>query len=177
MKIFHFERVKGLAVLAAALLCAGCESSSTSDGDAPADGSFPAEITGTIHWLDRNVSSWPQTATLTASVGGGSISMPYDKAKVWPAVDGVNANPWVIVKIGGQWYAGTFEYFKHGQQGKPMCVLAQCGGYGNHFQQAPLNSWRPRSGERIGLMVSGLARGSSLRNVQERSNVAMVTWP
>lgn len=46
----------------------------------------------------------------------------------------------------------------------------------DHIAVSPLSSWRPTSGERIGLMVNGLAR-SSLRNVRERSNVAMVTWP
>jgi hypothetical protein len=47
---------------------------------------------------------------------------------------------------------------------------------GDHIKVPPLNRWRPRSGERFGIMVSGLAR-STQRNVQERSNVSMVTWP
>ena len=50
------------------------------------------------------------------------------------------------------------------------------GSLGDHIKVAPLNRWRPRSGERFGIMVSGLAR-STQRNVQERSNVSMVTWP
>ena len=41
---------------------------------------------------------------------------------------------------------------------------------------SPLSSWEPSSGERFGLMVSGLVRGG-LSNVKERSNVSMVTWP
>ena len=102
--------------------------------------------------------------------------MPYSKSKVWPTRDGVNANPWAIVNINGQWYGGTFEYLRTGQTSKPMGVLAKTGGYGDHFKVSPLSSWTPRSGERIGLMVSGLARGS-MRNVQERSNISMVTWP
>ena len=115
-------------------------------------------------------------ASLNASVGGGMISLPYDKARVWPQRSGVNANPWAIVKINGQWYAATWEYLKFGQIAKPACVLGKCGGQGDHFKVAPLSSWRPVSGERFGLMVSGLARGN-LRNVKERSNVSMVTWP
>lgn len=163
------------ACFAAAALLTGCESSSVGDpvdGEAPSDGSFPSEITGTIHWLHPDVSSWPQTATLNASVGGGVINVSYDKAKIWHAVSGVNANPWVFVNLNGQWYAATFEYLRHGQTSKPMGVLNSS----DHIKVPPLNKWRARSGERIGLMVSGLARGG-LRNVKERSNVVMVTWP
>ena len=134
--------------------------------------SWPAEIAGPIHWLHTDVSDWAQTASLRASVGGGTIHLAYDKAKVWPAVDGANANPWVIVHLNGTWYAATFEWLSYGQTAKPMSVLTDS----DHIEVSPLSSWRPTSGERIGLMVSGLAR-SSLRNVQERSNVVMVTWP
>lgn len=143
---------------------------------APTDsggGTMPAELSS-VQWLHTDVSGWAETATLSASVGGGTINLNYDKARVWPAVDGVNANPWVFVNLNGQWYAATFEYLRHGQTAKPMGVLD--GRLGDHIKVSPLNQWRPRSGERIGLMVSGLAR-SQLRNVRERSNVVMVTWP
>ena len=144
----------------------------------PTDGTttnslWPAEITGTVRFLHTDVSGWPVTASLHASVGG-TINLPYSKAKVWPAVDGVNANPWVFVNLDGQWYAATFEWLRPGQTSKPKGVLD--GSMGDHIKVAPLSSWRPHSGERIGLMVSGLAR-TKMRNVQERSNVVMVTWP
>ena len=137
-------------------------------------GDWPSEITGTIKWLHTDVSSWPVTASLTASVGGSTINFPYSKAKVWPAVDGVNANSWVFVKLNGQWYAATFEWLRRGQTAKPKGVLD--GSMGDHIKVSPLSSWDPHSGERIGIMVSGLAR-TQLRNVRERSNVYMVTWP
>jgi hypothetical protein len=50
------------------------------------------------------------------------------------------------------------------------------GAMGDHIKIPPLSGWHPASGERIGLMVSGLAR-TQQRNVKERSNVVMVTWP
>lgn len=100
--------------------------------------------------------------------------MNYNKANVWPAVDGVVANCWAIVNINGKWYAGTFEFLRPGQTSKPTSVLDGSGG--QHFKKSPLTSWRPHSGERFGLMVSGLCRGSS-RNVSERSNIVVVTWP
>ena len=99
--------------------------------------------------------------------------LPYSKAKVWPASGGVNANCWVFARWSdGQWYAATFEYLRSGQTAKPMSVLSG----GGHIKVSPLSGWRPKSGERIGLMVSGLAR-TTMRNVKERSNVVMVTWP
>ena len=186
----------GWAWLVVAVLMAGCESASMeNEGTVTAadlqgqDGTttfepstmsqnWPSEITTPIQWLNPvgDITGWAETATLNAQVGGGSISMPYSKSRVWPGVDGVNANPWAIVNINGQWYAGTFEYLRAGQTSKPMGVLSKTGGFGDHFKVAPLSSWTPRSGERFGLMVSGLARGS-LRNVKERSNISMVTWP
>lgn len=147
----------------------------TAEGDtATGGGGYPAEIDGPITWLNTDVSGWAQTATLSASVSGGTINMPYSKARVWHSVGGLNANPWAIVKINGQWYAGTFEYFRFGQTSKPVGVLD--GSLGAHFNAAPLSRWRPSHGERFGIMISGLAR-SSARNVRERSNISMVTWP
>lgn len=186
----------GLAWLVVAAMLTGCESTSdgaeNSAGDAQGEATtsagmeagyeaeaVPSEITGPIKWLNPvgDISDWAQTATLQAHVGGGTINMHYDKSQIWPARDGVNATPWAIVNVNGQWYAATFEYLRVGQMAKPMGVLSQTGGMGDHFKVPPLSSWRPRSGERFGLMVSGLARGTSLRNVQERSNICMVTWP
>ena len=154
-------------------------SSDTSSTDTPSDGTstnstWPAEITGSIKWLHTDVSSWAETASLHASIGSSTINMPYSKSKVWPEVDGVNANPWVIVNMDGQWYAATFEWLRYGQTSKPRAVLD--GSLGDHIKVSPLNRWRPHSGERFGIMVSGLAR-TSMRNVKERSNISMVTWP
>lgn len=153
----------------------GNTTGNTTSTNDPVNPGFPAAIDGPIHWLNTDVSGWSQTASLDAHVSGGTISMPYSKARSWPARDGVNANPWVIVKWSdGQWYAATFEYFKFGQTSKPVGVLD--GSKGPHIQGSPLNRWNPHSGEKFYLMVSGLAR-SSARNVQERSNASLVTWP
>ena len=137
---------------------------------------FPAEIDGAVKWLHFNVGNWPVTAAMSAAITGSSIQFPYSKAKVWSAVDGVNANPWVIAKVNGQWYAGTFEWLRYGQTSKPKGVLDRSGGLGDHIKVSPLSSWTPKSGERIGIMVSGLAR-TSARNSKERTSVVMVTWP
>ena len=143
------------------------------DGTTTTNSLWPAEITGKVKFLNTDVSSWPETASLHASVSGsGNVSIPYSKANVWPGVDGVNANPWVFVNLGGQWYAATWEYLRVGQTSKSMGGKS----WGGHIKVSPLSSWEPSSGERFGLMVSGLVRGG-LSNVKERSNVSMVTWP
>jgi len=149
--------------------------SNASTAAANVDGTqVPADFSG-VTWLHSNVAGWPQTASLSVSVGGGSISLNYSKAKVWPGVSAagaiVNANPWIFVLRDGAWYAGTFEWLRPGQTSKPVSVVA-----GDHIKKSPLNNFSPRSGEVYGFMVSGLAR-TKTRNVRERSNVVMVRWP
>ncbi|MBR6022256.1 MAG: hypothetical protein IK066_07545 [Kiritimatiellae bacterium] len=149
------------------------DSSGSSGSGASGTPNTSTEIGG-ISWKGKNVSGWPVTANLRASVSGSTVTLSYDKSRAWPAVDGVCANCWAIVNIGGKWYAGTFEYLRPGQNSKPAGTLS--GAAGDHFKVSPLSSWRPQSGEVFGLMVSGLCRGG-LSNVQERSNIVMVRWP
>ena len=167
------EQLQGLASTNAAV---AAETDTPSTGETPSTGTttnslWPAEITGTVKFLNADVSNWAVTASLNASVSGGKVTLNYNKARVWPAADGVNANPWVFVNLNGQWYAATWEYLRSGQTLKDMSGKS----WGEHIKVAPLSSWEPRPGERFGLMVSGLVRGG-LSNVKERSNVSMVTW-
>ena len=143
----------------------------TDEGGGTAGG-WPAEIDGSIKWLHTDVSSWPVTSSLRVSFSGNTINFPYSKSKTWPALDGVNANPWVIAKIDGKWYAATFEWLRFGQTAKPKATVS-----GSHIKKSPMNGdWTPQSGQRVGIMVSGLAR-TQTRNVKERTDVVMVTWP
>jgi hypothetical protein len=121
-------------------------------------------------FLGLDVSGWAQTATLTASMSGGKVTLNYDKADVWPAVDGAVANPWAIVDYNGQRYAATWEWLKPGQTLKDMSGKSWSG----HFKRGELSGWEPTAGDRIGLFVSGLCRDTR-RNVSERSNVVWVT--
>lgn len=195
----------GAAALAAAAMTMGCETSTlddegtltqeqlqglvstnavvavntdaTSTGETPSTGTttnglWPAEIDGPIHWLHHDVTKWPVTSSISVSFSGGRINFPYSKSRVWPAVDGVNGNPWVIAKIDGTWYAATFEWLSFGQTAKPVSTVG-----GGNIKAAPMSgSWAPHSGQRVGIMVSGLAR-SKTRNMEERTEMVMVTWP
>jgi hypothetical protein len=130
-----------------------------------------------VTWLHTNVASWSITSKLSSvNIGSSTITLNYDKANSWPGVDIgdntiVNANPWVFVKYNGKWYAATWEWLRVGSITKNRVAVN-----GDHIKQPPLNTWSPSSGEKIGFMVSGLARGSE-RNVQQRTNIIIVTWP
>jgi len=137
----------------------------TSQGSVPA-GSVPASDLQGYTWLHANVSGWPQTATLRASVSGSTIRLNYDKANVWPGVQNVNASAWVLFSYQGKNYASTFDYLRPGQTTKHSGFYIPVAG----------TRWQPSSGERVGFMVSGLARDRR-RNVLERSNVDWLTWP
>lgn len=162
------------AAAASATDASSASQAAPASGTAQSGGHNTSSEIGAISWKGKNISDWPVTTSLRASVSGSTVTLNYDKSRVWPEVGGVCANCWAIVNIGGRWYAGTFEYLRSGQTSKPSYTLD--GSRGDHFKVSPLSSWRPRSGEVFGLMVSGLCRGG-LSNVRERSNIAMVRWP
>jgi|GEM_PF-3125377 hypothetical protein len=145
----------------------------------PDPAGWPAELSNVV-WLHANVRDWPATATISgANVAGGEIRFPYNMANIWPVATsgtgkGTNANVWAIVQISGKWYAATFEWLRKGQTSKPVGCLD--GSKGDHFKVAPLNTWRPKSGERFYVMVSGHARAAG-RTVRERSNPVEIVWP
>ncbi len=154
----------------------------------PADASPPAAGDSTsfdlsqVKWLHHDVSGWPVTTALDASVSkSGVVTLQYDKAKSWQAVDGVNANPWVIAKwTDGKWYAATWEWLRQGQTSKDMGGKS----WGDHIKVAPLSKWEPKSGETVYMLVSGLARSGTRaegiradpRNVSERSAPVKVVF-
>jgi hypothetical protein len=127
----------------------------------------------TVTWLDPNIGSWPETSRITStSIGNPPICIHHTKAGQWPVKDGLEGNPWVFVNLGGRWYAATYEWLARGQ----TCKGIHAGNIGEHIGRSPLSSWRPRSGELIGLMVSARARFNT-DTVKERSNIVFVRWP
>ncbi len=145
-------------------------SGSSSSSSSPTVGAADAINAGSIHYLHANVSGWPITSSLSVSIGS-TVNLKYNKANVWPARNGVNANPWIIVNLDGRWTAATFEWLRPGQTSKPASVVE-----GGHIKRAPLNNFRPRSGETYGWMVSSLARDGT-RTVNERTNIVLARWP
>ena len=165
--------VSGTARAELALSIGGAPSSA-----APAPTAAPGSSGGgfdlrQVVWLDPDVSSWPETSRITStSIGDPPVCIHHTKAGKWPVKDGLEGNPWIFVNMNGKWYGATFEWLAPGQQ----CKGIHAGNIGEHIGRSPLSSWRPRSGELVGLMVSARARFRA-DTVRERSNVVMVRWP
>jgi hypothetical protein len=139
-----------------------------------AGGASPSSIDlGAVTWLHTNVSSWAETSRVTStSIGNPPICIGHTMAGRWPVKDGLEGNPWIFVNMNGRWYAATYEWLSPGQ----TCKGIHADNIGSHIGIPPLSSWRPRSGELVGLMVSARARSGG-DTVSERSNVVMVHWP
>jgi hypothetical protein len=138
-----------------------------------------------VTFLHANVSGWPATSRVErVEVGPGRICVDHSKLGTWPSLvlqgEAIEGNPWVVAQVGGRWYAGTYEWLRPGQHCKtlgatpPTSTVADQ--LGPHIKQAPLDGWRPRPGERVGVFVSTHARGSE-RTLNERTNVVAFEWP
>ena len=131
-----------------------------------------------VTWLHHNVSGWAKTSTVTStSIGNPPVCIDHTKRGSWPGVSAggttVEGNPWIFAKVGGRWYAATYEWLRPGQE----CKGISAGNIGAHIKKSPLSSWRPSSGDQVGLMVSTPARFGPQGSRKERSNVVLVTWP
>jgi len=139
-----------------------------------AAGGSPSSIDlGAVTWLHTNVSGWAETSRITStSIGNPPICIGHTMAGRWPVKDGLEGNPWIFVNMNGRWYAATYEWLSPGQ----TCKRIDANNIGPHIGIPPLSSWRPRSGELVGLMVSARARSGG-DTVPERSNIVMTRWP
>lgn len=137
----------------------------------------PKEFPDGMIWLHTDVSDWAITAKCTPMIAGKTINMEHDKKNVWPVAGSVDggtvANCWIVFSINNQWYAATWEWLKSGQTVKTIK-----GTLGSYIKKSPVvpTSWHPKSGEKIGLFVSGLCRDKN-RNVMERARLVWVVWP
>lgn len=132
-----------------------------------------------VTWLNVDISAWPVTATLNASVSGNALTLDSDKKNVWPnasmqAGDGsaMNATAVAFIQHDGKWYATAFEWMKTGQSVKSVSDSFK--GTDGHMEP-PLNSFKPQSGETYGFIVSAPSR--NVQTIQERSNIVWVVWP
>lgn len=105
------------------------------------------------------------------------MCIDHTKRGSWPTTHAggttVEGNPWIFAKVNGRWYAATYEWLRPGQK----CKGISAGNIGAHIKKSPLSSWRPSSGEQVGLMVSTPARFGPQGSRNERSNVVLVRWP
>lgn len=131
----------------------------------PVVASDPIDLSA-VKWKHFNVSAWPATATLTATINKTDIELLSDKRDVWPAMAGdaksCNANAWAFYFRDGKWQAQTWEWIVKGRTNRKVKdAVNECG---------------LKSGETVYLMVSSPARDTR-RTVNERSNLFKVVWP
>lgn len=143
---------------------------------------FPDDFSD-VTWIDPDISSWRQTARITANVSGSRLIINDTKRTVWPRrfhttlnSDCCNRSLWVFIKNRGRWYATTFEYMRFGQTDKIADTVR-----GRQIKRTPFlrpgYEWRPAKGEVYGFMTSGMARFNFDNvNVRERSNIALYRW-
>ena len=138
----------------------------------PVDPNVPFSLSQ-VTWLHTNVSGWSVTSKITGvRIDDPPVCISHTKAGRWPVKNGVEGNPWVFANVNGRWYAATYEWLRPGQ----TCKGVRSSDIGAHTKKHPLTSWRPRSGELVGFMVSAHARFGR-ETVAERSNIVMVRWP
>lgn len=126
-----------------------------------------------VTYLHANVANWTVSSQVTKiSISRSQICIFHTKQGAWPVFSSVEGNPWVIAKVNGRWYAGTYEWLKPGQ----ACKGITADNIGGHIKQAPLANWRPRLGEEVYFFVSTIARFGD-RTSNERSNAKRTIWP
>lgn len=145
----------------------------------PAYAAFPNDLSDVVFIEAPYVKEWPVGAGMNLSISGDTILMPYGGAGSWPPVRPkslggaqVNANAWGIVKVGGVWHAGTWEYLRPGQTAKKVKAFGGC----CHFRP-PINNFRLVNGENYAIFLSGVVRDTSGGiNIQQRTNYSVFKW-
>lgn len=130
-----------------------------------------------VVWLHTNLSGWEVTSELTdVSITGGAIRMTFDAGTRWRSFLGgtayFNATPLVVVKINGTYYAGTWQWFRSGSNSHLKTT-----NYIWEANKAPINRWRPGSGETVGFLVSTPSRLGVPTRQMERTNILWIEWP
>jgi hypothetical protein len=87
----------------------------------------------------------------------------------------VASNAWVFVYQDDRWFGMTWDWLSAGQQCKFSAAVS-----GEYIRREPfdaLSGWAPFSGEVLYFMLSGVVRGTEVRNDLERTNPRRASWP
>ena len=198
-------------VIASAMLFAGCEpisgdfeldneplelpeatENTNIDDTTPVAGEGPMGLPAGTQWIyGKDISHWRETihlsgATITFIKSHNNyhrVTVDGDPLRGFPAWyqnpdprgyndNNVNGTIWILRKYQGQWYMGSIDYLRVGQTSKNFAVL-------------PQYQIEARSGEKVGVMVSTVARewdgtrvdGDPRSPYRYRSNIVWTTWP
>ena len=149
--------------------------------------SLAIDLSRVVYVRGPNVANWPRTALVTAveqdGADPGPMCIRWENSTFWPDVPffgdpnfGVYANQWYFANIGGTWYGGAGEWLYRGgsicKNGQGTFTIGPDSGFA-----PPFNTWAPKVGELVGLMITSPARQyPSMRSVDERSQVVLVPW-
>jgi hypothetical protein len=152
-------------------------------GPGPGPGPAPGDEMNLndVQWVKGvHIGNWAVTSTLTSvTTNGEDFCTHHTKSGQWPVLGffdipdvWVEGNQIMIAKIGNTWYGGAGEWLRPGQ------VCKHVGGHVGqsvYYDAPPLQSWTPRRGETVGVLVSTPSR-SGQWGTAERSNVRMIVW-
>lgn len=166
-----------VAVIAVCMFTVSCESDSSSSSGGGGGGLSSAT------WVNGNgpIHDWAQTVEISSvNIAGGIVSWTYAKPPGnWPSTGRIhgspNANVGFTVNIDGTWYAAIGEWLDNGGTWQQTLLFESDRGNTRLFG-APMQNFRPSSGQELYFFVCGLNFGG-IANVQERSNLVKVVYP
>jgi hypothetical protein len=142
-----------------------------------------------VNWLHTDVSTWEENSRITeVNITPTEVGIYHTKAGEWPVSrsvfppdaeypDGapIEGNAWIFAFVNGRWHGATWEWLRPGQQSKSVKAWE----FGeDQIRRSPLDiSWMPRSGDRVGFMMSTIARTNLRASQNYRTQVFMTTWP
>jgi hypothetical protein len=169
------------------LVCKGPNPTKPASGGGGNSGSSKDGIpVGDVTWAYKDVTGWKVTATLSNTTVTPSNPAPticWDRSypSTWPLDTNkgkIDASMWVIGQVDGKWYGSVWEGVVPGTH---QCSTTEAKPGDAPFIQTgtgPLNAWHPKSGDKVGFMVSTIARGGTpASSPNERSQILTVTWP
>jgi len=139
------------------------------------------DLTKVIYQLGPDMTTFEETAVITdAYHSDGQLCIFHTRLGLWPVTDFFDAGPIlegnqeIFVNIGGQWYAGSADWYRPGQACKNVDEGIAADSFVGKF---PISTWRPQPGEVFGVMATTPARAyPAMKTYDERTNVKLIKW-
>lgn len=135
-----------------------------------------------VRWFaDCDISGWPiEERVLDVFISRSEICVDYSgrgSKPLFPLGDiQVDGTLWVFAQFGGTWYGATWDHLRPGS----FCKAEHAESLGaDQIRRAPMDhTWVPRTGDRVGFMVSGgYVRHECRPMTVWRTNIKLITWP
>lgn len=130
------------------------------------------DITIVYHDNNCHIEKWPITFDIKVTKDSKNVNIS-TKAdlKKWSMGEGKCwCNIWALFEYQGKIYTGACEFVTKSYMNKAVGDIN-----GAKIERQPVLAWVPKKGDKVGIFVTGLARGGKT-NVKERSSIVWVTW-